>query len=101
MRCTKRESSRRSQHPSLDNGAHFWDVELSRQMAQRRVENATFSMLALPDDRHRDAFDPRRMFASEGRGGEHLIRRIDMHIILLGAIGKACRDPGHDRIVWL
>src|ERR1700722_1180528 len=101
MRCTKRESSRRPQHPSLDNGAHFWDVELSRQMAQRRVENATFSMLALPDDRHRDAFDPRRMFASEGRGGEHLIRGVDMHVILLGSVRETGRNAGHDRIVRL
>src|ERR1700722_6374109 len=94
-------SSRCPQHPSLDDGAHFGNVELSRHMAKRRVENATFSMLALPDDRHRDAFNPRRMFAGESRGGEHLIRGIDMHVILLRFVRKAGRDPGHDWVIRL
>ncbi len=55
-------------------------------------------MLALPDHRHRHAFDPGGMLAGEGGRCQHLVGRIDMHVILLRGIGKI-GDTLHQRIV--
>ena len=67
-------------------------------MAERGIEDAALAVPPLPDDRHDDAFDPRRVLAGKKCRGQHLVRRIDMHVVLLGAIGEIV-DPLHDRVV--
>ena len=79
---------------------HLRHVELGRDMAERTVEDAARAMPALPHDRHDDALGPRRVLAGKRRRRKHLVRRVDMHVILLGTIGEA-RDSLHDRVVGL
>ena len=68
-------------------------------MPERAEEDPALAVAGLPDLRHHRAFDPLRMLAGEGRGGEHLHPRVDVQVVLLRPVGEARRDPRHHRIV--
>ena len=73
-------------------------LEFADDMAERGVEDAALAVAALPHHRHHHALDLVDERAAEGRRRQHLVRGVDVHVILLGAIRKVA-DPGHHRIV--
>ena len=91
-------SARRPEQAAMEDRAHLRHLEFLRHMAERGIEDAALAVLALPHDRHHHALDPGRVLAGEGGRRQHLVRGIDVHVVLLGAVGEIV-DPGHDRIV--
>ena len=77
---------------------HLRDVELFRHMPEGTVEDTPLAMAALPHDGHDDVLGPVGMLARERRRRQHLIRRVDVHVVLLGTVVEV-PDPLHDRIV--
>ena len=69
-------------------------------MAERGIEHPALAIALLPDHRHHDTIDPGRVLAGEGRGRQHLVGGIDMHVILLGPVLEALQAR-HDRIIRL
>ena len=72
--------------------------ELGGHVAERAVEHAAAAVPALPHHRHHHAFDPWRVLAAEGRGRQHLVGRVDVHVVLLGAVVEVVQ-PLHHRVV--
>ncbi|ENN84128.1 hypothetical protein RHSP_78414 [Rhizobium freirei PRF 81] len=83
---------------AAEDGLHLRYGEFLGLVAERRVKDAALAVFALPGNRHDDAVDPIGMIASKGGGGQHLVRRVDMHVILLRRVGEI-GDPLHDRVV--
>src|SRR5271165_755757 len=88
----------RPQHAAPQDLLRLRNGEFGGDMAERAVEDAALPMPALPDDGHHNAGRPRRIFAGKRGGRQNLVRRIDMHVILLGPVRKS-GDALHDRIV--
>src|SRR5215218_11019957 len=67
-------------------------------MPKGAVEDPPLAIPALPHDRHHHVLGPVGMLARERRCGQDLVRRIDVHVVLLGMVIEV-PDPLHDWIV--
>src|SRR5229473_3051703 len=72
----------------------------SETPAARGVEHPALAIALLPYHRHDHVLDPGRVLAGEGRGRQHLVGGVDMHVILLGSVLEAFQAL-HDRIIRL
>ena len=66
-------------------------------MAEGGVKDTALALAAFPRHRHHAAVDPGAVLAGEGGGGQHLVRGIDMQVILFGAHSEIS-EPGRDRV---
>jgi len=69
-------------------------------MAQGAIEHAALAPHALPCHRHHAALDPGGMLTAKGGGGQHLVRRVYVHVVLLG-MHVEIAQPGHDGVLRL
>ena len=86
----------RPEHPAPDDLARLGHVEIDAMMAERGVEDPALSPTALPDNRHHRPGDPGGVGAIERGRRQHLVRRIDVQVVLLG-VHREVGQPSDDR----
>ena len=92
---------RRPEHPAALDLLRLGHVEVLGHVAQRGVEDAALAVHPLPAHRHGRAVDPGGgLDAGEGRGGQHLVARVHVHVVLLGLHGEVLQ-AFDDRVVVL
>src|SRR5689334_4681384 len=64
-------------------------VKLVGPVPERGIEHAPLAEALLPHHRHDHALDPGRVLPGERGRGQHLVRGVDMHVVLLGAVLEA------------
>ena len=64
-------------------------------MPKRAIKYPTRSMMSFPGNRHYHSFGPGAMLSAERCSCQNLITRIDVHVILLGAILEIAKAGGN------
>src|SRR5215211_6747559 len=85
----------RPEHATLDDLSGLRHVEVPGSVAERAVEYLSRSPTLLPDHRDGRALDPGRVLLAEGRGRQHLVVLIHVHVVLLGAHPEAFEPGGY------
>ena len=83
------------------HGHHLGRVEVRGVVANGVVEHPPFAVAPLPDDGHDRAAHVGVVRICEAGGGEHMVVRVHVHVVLLGAFDLEVADAVHDGVAGI